>query len=249
MITYAELDKSNVRFSLSTSPRYNMRNIIELAAFLLVAPTPSIALLETAPQHENGEAIVVNKCDDSVYFVSMGDSGTFGTLPPNAIYREQFRLRDLGGGDYGGISIMLSPNQTIASAIDKEQALFQSLITQFEYTYNPSKAPGLWYDISNVNGYVFNDTDGWNGALPWPFQQKGLIVEGTSKDCATVVCPSNNPNGNATCVQAYTHPEDNWASHGCRNNNSIVLTLCTEVSSLKNVRLSKDLKGECEAAV
>ena len=88
--------------------------------------------------------------------------------------------------------------------------------------------PGLWYDISNVNRYVYNTDNGWNGIRPWPFQEDGLIVEGTSEECATVVCPGGNPNGNSTCIQAYTHSKDDWATHGCRNNNSIVLTLCTE---------------------
>jgi hypothetical protein len=170
--------------------------------------SPSFAQLGIAPQHENGEAIVVNKCGVPVYYVSMGDSGSFRTLSPDGVYREQFRLRYLGadypGEDkYGGISIMLSPNQTITAAVDKQQAFFQSTITQFEYTYHPLKPPGLWYDISNVNGYVYNTDNGWNGIRPWPFQEDGLIAEGTSEECATVVCPGGNPDGNSTCIQAY----------------------------------------------
>jgi hypothetical protein len=212
----------------------------ELAAFLFMGLTPSFAQLGIAPQHENGEAIVVNKCGVPVYYVSMGDSGSFKTLSPGGVYREQFRLRYLGadypGEDkYGSISIMLSPNQTITAAVDKQQAFFQITITQFEYTYHPLKPPGLWYDISNVNGYVYNTDNGWNGIRPWPFQEDGLIVEGTSEECATVVCPGGNPNGNSTCIQAYTHSKDDWASHSCRNSNSIVLTLCTEVSALNDV--------------
>ncbi|KFY69017.1 hypothetical protein V496_00604 [Pseudogymnoascus sp. VKM F-4515 (FW-2607)] len=210
------------------------------AAVLFVVIGLSFAQLGVAPQHENGEAIVVNKCSLPVFHVSMGDSGTVGTLPAGGIYREQFRPRYLGDdssgeGKYGGISIMLSLNQTIAKAADKQQAFFQSTITQFEYTYHPLRLPGLWYDISNVNGYVFDSDDGWNGKRPWPFQANGLIVEGTSSDCPKVVCPGGNPNGNSTCLQAYTHPKDDWASHGCRNSNSIVLTLCTVVSSLEDV--------------
>ena len=108
----------------------------ELAAFLFMGLTPSFAQLGIAPQQENGEAIVVNKCGVPVYYVSMGDSGSFGTLSPDAVYREQFRLRYLGEDEYGGISIMLSPNQTITAAVDKQQAFFQSTITQFEYTYH-----------------------------------------------------------------------------------------------------------------
>jgi hypothetical protein len=104
----------------------------------------------------------------------MGNSGSVRSLPIGGIYRERFRLRYLGddssrGGKYGGVSIMLSPNQTISSAVDKQQAFFQSTITQFEYTYHPMVSPGLWYDISNVNGYIFNSDHGWDGKLPWPF--------------------------------------------------------------------------------
>lgn len=211
------------------------------AALLLFAVIGlSFAQVGVAPQHENGEAIVVNKCSTPVFYVSMGDSGFVSTLPAGGIYREQFRLRYLGDdpsgeGRYGGISIMLSPNQTIAQAADKQQAFFQSTITQFEYTYHPLLLPGLWYDVSNVNGYIYNTDDGWNGERPWPFQADGLIVEGTTNDCPSVVCPGGNPNGNSSCVQAYTHSKDDWASHGCRNNNSIVLTLCTVVSSLEDV--------------
>ena len=208
---------------------------IGLAGFLFIGITTTTALRVT-PQYGNGEAIVVNNCSFPVYYVSMGDSGLFGTLAPGGVYREQFRLRYNYQEDiYGGISIMLSPNQSITTAVDKENAFYQSTITQFEYTYHPLHSPGLWYDISNVNGYIFNTDNGWNGLLPWPFQDEGLIVKGTSEECETVVCPGGNPNGNSTCVQAYTHSKDDWASHGCSNSNSLVLNLCTEVSSVDDL--------------
>jgi hypothetical protein len=106
-------------------------------------------------------------------------------------------------------------------------------------------SPGLWYDISNVNGYIFNSDHGWDGKLPWSFQADGLVVEGTSVECPGVVCPGGNPHGNSTCIQAYTHPKDDWASHGCRNNNSIILTLCTVVSSLREVVFNECIVKEC----
>jgi hypothetical protein len=53
----------------------------------------------------------------------------------------------------GGISIKLSSNQAIANAVNESDAFNTSTITQFEYIYNPNTAPGLWYDISNINGY------------------------------------------------------------------------------------------------
>ncbi|KAH6669853.1 hypothetical protein B0J14DRAFT_486508, partial [Halenospora varia] len=159
------------------------------------------------------EAIIVNKCGVPVYYISIGDSGLFRTLTPNRVYREQFRLRYLRDNyprkdKYSGISIILLPNQTIIIAINKQHAFFQSTITQFEYTYYLLTPPRLWYDILNVNGYVFNTDNGWNGIWPWPFQADGLIVKGTSKEYATIVCPRGNPNSNSTCIQAYTYPID-----------------------------------------
>jgi hypothetical protein len=96
---------------------------------------------------------------------------------------------------------------------------------QFEYTYNPSKAPGLWYDISNVNGYIYDNTNGRNGVLPWPFQDWGVVLRGTS-ECPSITCPSGNPNDNSSCVQAYTRSVDDFATQSCSNNNSIALILC-----------------------
>lgn len=223
----------------------------KISVLLLAGVSSSLALLENAPQHENGEAVIVNKCSIPVFYASIGDSGSMNTLPPGGIYREQFKLRyvgedSAGSAKYGGISIKLSPNQSIAQATNNQEAFSQSTITQFEYTYNPLIPPGLWYDISNVNGYVWDTDNGWNGVLPWPFQEQGLILEGTSNECTPVICPGGNPHGNSSCVQAYTHSEDNWATHGCRNNNSVVLTLCTEVSSLMDIINTENISNEAE---
>jgi hypothetical protein len=197
-----------------------------------------------APASENGEAVVVNKCNFPVYYVSVGDTFTqVEGLQPNAVYREVYQLRSFVNVstqqvEYGGKSIMLSPNQSIGLAEDQSLAFQKSTITQFEYTYNPSKFPGLWYDISNVNGYVYNNTDGWDGTNPWPFQAYGLEVLGTG-NCSAISCPGNNPGGNSTCVQAYTHPADDFATHSCSNNNSIVLSLCVS-SFLDNIQQIHD---------
>jgi hypothetical protein len=128
-------------------------------------------------------------------------------------------------GLLGGISIKLSSNQSISGEVNESDAFDDSTITQFEYTYNPNKAPGLWYDISNVNGYL---EDGSCGT--WPFDLwGGIILEGTSNQCPSVTCPPNN----CTCSAAYTNWNDSWANHGCRNNNSLVLTLCSTVADQK----------------
>ncbi|KAG9228133.1 hypothetical protein BJ875DRAFT_508675 [Amylocarpus encephaloides] len=179
----------------------------------------------------NGDAVIVNKCAFPVFYVSVGNtSGLVHTIPPGGMYREKFQLRylrnnHLGFKKYSGISIKLSPNQSISTAVSKKSTFDESTVTQFEYTYDPSRAPGLWYDISNVNGYIFNDVLGWNGILPWPFEEDGLILESTSSNCPSVICPGGNPSGNSTCTQAFTHPKDNWATHGCGNNETLVLTL------------------------
>ena len=66
----------------------------------------------------------MNKCGVPVYYISIGDSGSFGTLSPDTVYREQFKLRYFREDEYSGINIMLSPNQTIIAAVDKQQAFF-----------------------------------------------------------------------------------------------------------------------------
>jgi hypothetical protein len=113
----------------------------------------------------------VNKYGVLVYYVSIGNSGSFRTLSPDRVYREQFRLRYLRADypredKYSSISIMLSLNQTITAAVDKQQAFFQSTITQFEYTYYLLEPLGLWYDISNINRYVYNTDNSWNRIRP-----------------------------------------------------------------------------------
>lgn len=226
---------SRRHFRAHRAKSLDMQNI-SVGALLLMGITFSLAQFGIAPQHENGEAIVVNKCSFPVFYVSMGsNSGPVSAIPPNGIYREKYRLRYLGGDQYGGISIMLSSNQSIAIAANVQDAFFTSTITQFEYAYHPRVPPGLYYDISNVNGYIYSTDSGWNGIFPWPFQEDGLILEGTSSGCFSVVCPGGNPNGNSSCVQAYTHSKDDFAAHGCRNDNSLVLTLCTTTSALKTV--------------
>lgn len=125
-------------------------------------------------------------------------------------------------GTLGGISIKLSSNQSITNEINESDAFDASTVTQFEYTYNPNLVPGLWYDISNVNGYLQDESCG-----SWPFElYGGLTLEGTSTQCPSVTCPPNN----CTCSAAYTHWDDNWATKSCRNNNSLILTLCSTVS-------------------
>jgi hypothetical protein len=69
-------------------------------------------------------------------------------------------------------------------------AFDESTTTQFEYTYAPDQAPGLWYDISNVSGYYPSVDAGG----PWPFEEYGLTLEGSSSDC---------PHGYLLCWRPY----------------------------------------------
>ncbi|KAF7894665.1 uncharacterized protein EAF01_010115 [Botrytis porri] len=183
-----------------------------------------------------GQAIIFNKCSYPIYYSSVGSyTPPPQVLPPNGTYSEQWRIHTLYNAAtpnitlYGGISLKISPNQSIATAFDKMTAFETSTIIQFEYTYLPTAAPGLWYDISNVNGYRDGNADVWDGKSPWPFQKEGLVLQATSNNsnCEMVVCPGGNPGGNASCTQAYTHSTDNWATHGCDVSNSLMLTLCT----------------------
>lgn len=206
----------------------------KVVALLLPAILFSSAQFGPAPATQNGAAIIINKCNFPVYYKSVGNYSVLSSvIPVKGIYKETYQLRIVNGtlnangtvnGTLGGISIKLSSNQAIANAVNESDAFDASTITQFEYTYNPNTAPGLWYDISNVNGYQ----DGYDGS--WPFEMfGGLVLEGTSSECPSVTCPPNN----ATCSAAYTYWNDDWATLSCRNNNSIVLTLCSTVSGLK----------------
>ena len=58
---------------------------------------------------------------------------------------------------------------------------------------------------------------------------RGLTLKGTSSKYLIVTCPPNN----VTCSAAYTNWNDDQATYSCRNNNSLILTLCSTVSDLK----------------
>lgn len=204
---------------------------LRVSALLSLGIAFSSAQLEPAPISENGAAIIVNDCNFTVYYKSVSNQSVLPSpIPAGGTYKETYRLNIVNGilndngtvtGTLGGVSIKLSSNQSIADSANKSDAFDASTITQFEYTYNPNVAPGLWYDISNVNGYM-NEYDG-----SWPFETSGgLILEGTSSECPTVTCSSNN----RICSTAYTHWNDDWATKGCRNNNSLILTLCSTTS-------------------
>ncbi len=204
--------------------------LLKIGICLLPGIAFSSAQVEPAPISQNGDAIVVNDCSFSVYYKSVSSHPVLSSaIPPGGTYKETYQLNIDPNGNLGGISIKLSSNQSIANAANMSDAFDASTITQFEYTYNPNVAPGLFYDISNVNGYL----DEYSGS--WPFEIfGGLILEGTSSECPSVTCP---PNINI-CSAAYTHWNDDWATHSCQNNNSLILTLCSTISNLEASKLA-----------
>jgi len=98
--------------------------------------------------------IVVNDCSFIVYYKSVSNYPVLlSAIPARGTYKETYRL-NIVNSTLGGISIKLLSNQSIANTANKLDTFNASIITQFEYTYNPNSAPRLWYDILNVNSYL-----------------------------------------------------------------------------------------------
>lgn len=152
------------------------------AAALLLAPLAKAA---------TGEAIVQNECAFPVYLWSVSNvAGPMVTVPVGSNYTETYRANPNGGG----ISIK------IADKADSSDG-----ITQFEYTL----ATTIWYDISNINGY--------------PFEQWGVTLIPSISTCTTKVCPA----GITLCADAYNTPDENWATADCDASADLVLVLCS----------------------
>ncbi|KAJ4507504.1 hypothetical protein HRR83_004082 [Exophiala dermatitidis] len=141
-----------------------------------------------------GTAAIENRCDVEVYIWSIANvpNDTINYLEPNiGSYNETYRVNPNGGG----ISLK------IATVPD------DSFITQFEYTYHPEN-PILAYDISNINGY--------------PFENWGLYLSPSSGDCSSVTCDP----GVALCPDVYNQPNDDFAVKSCDVSANLTLTLC-----------------------
>ena len=182
------------------------------ALYILVLLLVAVVTAQSkpAPASENGAAIVVNNCSFLVYYKSVGNHTVLlSIIAPGDSYIETYRLNIVNrtlnpdgtvDGTLGSVSIKLASNQTIGEAANESDAFDASIITQFEYTYNPNRSPRLWYDVSNVNGYLNLSESSW------PFDiYRGLNITGTSSEYPTLVCPPDN----ATCSAAYTHWDDN----------------------------------------
>jgi hypothetical protein len=154
-----------------------------LSAAAILAAIPAVNAL--------GQAMVENKCDFPVYLWSVSDEvNPMQTLDANSgNYSESYRTN----ADGGGISIKISRDQS------------QNTVTQFEYTLTNT----LWYDVSNINGY--------------PFQDWGLTLVPSEDGCPNVLCAA----GVAACSDAYNIPTDNHATSACSTEANTVLVLCS----------------------
>ena len=105
-----------------------------------------------------------------------------------------------------------------------KQAASDDAIIQFEHTWNKHENR-VYYDISWVDGHdavgvpVFA-TNGVNVQLFGGAAGAG----GTHGhgNCKPLVCPA----GDMHCDQAYHNPKDDWATHACDDDTSLVMVLC-----------------------
>ena len=143
-------------------------------------------------------AFVKNHCTQPIYIWSVADAddswGPFTIDPHTTPYNETFRTRASGGV---AIKIATDYNDGVVP---------NNAITQFEYTYVPGS--DLWYDISNINGY--------------PFEDGGLELVPSTQSCNTITCSAGTPD----CKAAYNAPSDNWATTDCADGTDLTLTLC-----------------------
>ncbi|OJD15632.1 hypothetical protein AJ78_04124 [Emergomyces pasteurianus Ep9510] len=153
----------------------------------VAAATAFAALL---PNVLAGTAMVKNNCDCPVYLWSVANAGNVPRheIKPGETFSEKYRSNPNGGG------ISLKISKTYSDAV----------ITQFEYTL---AGPKVFYDISNINGY--------------PFEDKGVSLT-SSSGCPEVHCPA----GVKRCKGAYNNPDD-IATHACSSSSDLSMTLCS----------------------
>jgi hypothetical protein len=147
-----------------------------------------------------GQAVVVNSCSSTIWYTSVDcETPAATSLPPGQNYTKIFQrpCLDPRSGTPVGTSIKVSYDQRLSTGD----------ITQFEYFYN-STSSKIDYNISIVDGH--------------PFKVNGLILQGTSNECPTLICsPGENP-----CPGVSTHPDDSSHLTGCHSSNTVILTLC-----------------------
>ena len=153
-----------------------------------------VVLLSMSPVNCVGTAFIQNWCNIEVYVWSVANvtNNTVNRLPPTVgTYNETYRLNPNGGGI--SLKIAILP--------------FDTDITQFEYTYNSSN-PYVYYDISNVNGY--------------PFEEWGLTLVPSYPNCSSISCAP----GVQLCGDVYNKFNDDLATHHCDLSANLTLILC-----------------------
>lgn len=134
-------------------------------------------------------------------------------LKAKHVYRETYRLNS----NDDEVSIKLVSNQSIDTTTNIATTFDQSYITQFEYTYTSYISFNLFYDIFNVDEEI-----------SYSFVVYDFEFDETTKDCQRVVCFANN----FTCSTIYTISSDNYATHECESNNTLILTLCLKINRI-----------------
>lgn len=135
-----------------------------------------VAIFNSSSVNGVGTAFIENWCNSEVYVWSVANvlNDTVNYLAPTiGGFNETYRTNP----NSGGISLKIATTED------------DSIITQFEYTYNPSN-PNVYYDISNVNGY--------------PFEEWGLALSPSAPNCPSVSCDP----GVAICADVYNQPHD-----------------------------------------
>jgi hypothetical protein len=153
-----------------------------------------VAVLSTSPVNCVGTAFFENWCNSEVYVWSVANvpNNTINYLAPViGDFNETYRTNPNGGG----ISLKIA-----TAPVDSD-------ITQFEYTYL-TENPNVYYDISNVNGY--------------PFEEWGLALSPPAPNCSSISCDP----GVALCPDVYNKPDDDLATKNCDVSANLTLTLC-----------------------
>jgi len=115
-------------------------------------------------------------------------------------FSETYRINPNGGG----VSLKIATDFN------------DSFINQFEYTYRPDN-PRIYYDISNINGYPFED---WR-----------LYLSPSSASCTSISCDP----GVALCPDVSNQPNDDFAVQNCDVSANLTLSLCPFRTSTETV--------------
>jgi hypothetical protein len=175
-------------------------------------------------------ARILNRCAFPVYIRSvLADSPTVISIDPGASFVEQYRSLVNFNPAYGydttvGVSMKIVRDAKVGQAVNDQQriAAFETAgaLTQFEYTYDPSLSPDVYYDVSDVDD-----------ASPRQFCQWGLKVVPDSPECETISCPASCAQ---ECAAVYNVWNDDHATHGCNSNIGMTLVLCSSAEKPSN---------------